>query len=339
MLFPEAGADMRRREFLGVLTGVTAWPWAASAQSRPQRRVGILMNGVASEPTLQSHVASFAKALRQLGWTEGENLRVDVRWNASDAALARTYAAQLIGLQPDVILAASTTNLEIVRQATSTVPVVFVQVSDPVAQGFVASLTKPGANLTGFSQYESSIGGKWLNLLKEAAPELARVVFMFNPETSPQSKFFMRSVEAAASSLGVQANAANVRADADIESALQSIARQPNGGVILPTDSFIRRRQKLIVDLASRHSLPVMSAYTDFVRDGGLMSYSTVFNAAEQFEQAATYVHRILNGTKPGDLPIQGANKYSLAINLKVAKALGLTIPLPLLGLADEVIE
>ena len=217
-------------------------------------------------------MASFAKALRQLGWTEGENLRVDIRWNASDAALARTYASQLIGLQPDVILAASTTNLEIVRQATSTVPVVFVQVSDPVAQGFVASLTKPGANLTGFSQYEFSIGGKWLNLLKEAAPGLTRVAFMFNPETSPQSKFFMRSVEAAASSLGMQANAANVRVDADVESALESFARQPNGGVILPTDSFIRRRQKLIVDLASRHSLPVISAYPDFPREGGLMS-------------------------------------------------------------------
>jgi putative ABC transport system substrate-binding protein len=284
-------------------------------------------------------VASFVRALRQLGWTEDENLRVDIRWNASDAALARTYASQLIGFQPDVILAASTTNLEIVRQATSTVPVVFVQVSDPVAQGFVASLTKPGANLTGFSQYESSIGGKWLNLLKEAAPGLARVVFMFNPETSPQSKFFMRSVEAAASSLGVQANAANVRADADIESALERIARQPNGGVILPTDSFIRLRQKLIADLASRHSLPVISAYPEFPREGGLMSYSTVFNAAEQFVQAATYVHRILNGTKPGDLPIQGANKFRFAINLRVAKALGLTMPLPLIGLADDVIE
>ncbi len=299
----------------------------------------MLMNGAASEPTLQSHVASFVKALRQLGWAEGENLRVDVRWNASDAALARTYASQLIGLQPDVILAASTTNLEIVRQATSTIPIVFVQVSDPVAQGFVASLTKPGANLTGFSQYESSIGGKWLNLLKEAAPGLARVVFMFNSETSPQSKFFMRSVEAAGSLLGVQANAATVRADADIHSALETFSRQPNGGVILPTDSFIRRRQKLIADLASRHSLPVISAYPDFPREGGLMSYSAVFNAAEQFEQAATYVHRILNGTKPGDLPIQGTDRYRLAINLRVAKALGLTMPLPLLGLADEVIE
>jgi putative ABC transport system substrate-binding protein len=330
---------MRRREFLGILSGAAAWPVVARAQSGPPRRVGILMNGAATEAALQSNVTLFVNALHQLGWTEGRNLRLDVRWNASDASLASTYAAQLIGLQPDVILAASTTNLEVVRQATSTVPVVFVQVSDPVAQGFVASVTKPGGNLTGFSQYEFSIGGKWLNLLKEAAPGLTRVVFMFNPDTSPQSKFFMRSLEAAASSLGIQATAANVRADAEIQSALESFARQPNGGLILPTDSFTRRRQKLIADLAGRYRLPALSAYPDFTRDDGLMSYSTAFNAADQFGQAATYVHRILNGAKPDDLPIQGPNKYRLAINLKVAKALGLTIPLPLLGLAEEVIE
>ena len=331
---------MRRREFIGILSGAVAWPVLAHAQQGERvRRVGVLMNGAATEAALQSNVTLFVNALHQLGWTEGRNLRVDVRWNASDASLASTYAAQLIGLQPDVVLAASTTNLEVVRQATSTVPVVFVQVSDPVAQGFVPSVTKPGGNLTGFSQYEFSIGGKWLNLLKEAAPGLTRVAFMFNPDTSPQSKFFMRSLEAAASSLGIQAASANVHTDADIEFALESFAREPNGGLILPTDSFTRRRQKLIADLAGRYRLPALSAYPDYPRDGGLMSYSTAFNASDQFGQAATYVHRILNGTKPGDLPIQGANKYRLVISLKVAKALGLTIPLPLLGLAEEVIE
>ena len=274
---------MRRREFISFLGGAAAAPLLlcrarARAQSGPVRRVGVLMNGAATETAPQSYVAAFVQALRQLGWTEGQNLRIDVRWNAGDAALARTYAAQLIGLMPDVILAASTTNLEVVRQATSTVPVVFVQVSDPVAQGFVASVAKPGGNLTGFSAYEFSIGGKWLDLLKEAAPGLARVAVMFNPDTSPQSKFFMRSVEAAASSLGVQAVAVPVRATADIEPALASFARQPNGGLILPTDTFTRLRQKLIADLAARHRLPSIAATNDFPKDGGLMYYGTIVN-------------------------------------------------------------
>jgi putative tryptophan/tyrosine transport system substrate-binding protein len=247
--------DVRRREVLTLLGGAAvAWPLAARAQQADRmRRIGVLMNGTATEARLQSYVAAFVQGLRQLGWNEGQNIRIDVRWNAGDADLARTYAAQLIGLMPDVILASSTTNLTVIQQATSPVPVVFVQVSDPVAQGFVASVAKPGGNLTGFSMYEFSIGGKWVDLLKAAAPGLARVAVMFNPDTSPQSKFFMRSVEAAAPSLGVQAIAVSVRATADIEPAVESFARQPNGGLILPTDTFIRLRGKLIADLAARH--------------------------------------------------------------------------------------
>jgi ABC-type uncharacterized transport system substrate-binding protein len=201
---------MRRREFITLLGSAgAAWPLAARAQQSDRvRRVGMLMNGAATETVSQSYVAAFVQTLRQLGWTEGQNLRLDVRWNAGDAALARIYAAQLIGLAPDVILAASTTNLTVVQQATTTVPVVFVQVSDPVEQGFVASITKPGGNLTGFSMYEFSVGGKWVDLLKEIAPSLTRVAVMSNPDTSPQSKFFMRSVEAAGPSHGVQAVAA-----------------------------------------------------------------------------------------------------------------------------------
>jgi ABC-type uncharacterized transport system substrate-binding protein len=186
----------------------------------------------------QTYLASFVQGLRQLGWTEGQNLRIDVRWSAGDAELARTYAAQLIGLMPDVILASTTINLTMIRQATSTVPVVFVGVSDPVAQGFVASMRQPGGNITGFSIYEFSIGGKWLALLQEAAPGLSRVAVLFNPDTSPQSKFFMQAIEAAAPSLGVQAIAAPVRATADIKPALESFARQPNGGLMLTTNSF-----------------------------------------------------------------------------------------------------
>ena len=201
-------------------------------------------NGAATEAGPQSYVAAFIQAFRQLGWVEGRTVQIEVRWNAGDRALAKIYAAQLIGLRPDVLVVPSTTNLMVIREATSTIPAVFLQVSDPVAQGFVASMTRPGGNLTGFSAYEFSIGGKWLDLLKATVPGLARSAVMFNPETSPQSKFFMRSVEAAASSLGVQAIAAPVRATTDIEPAIENFARQPNGGLILPTDSFIRLRQK-----------------------------------------------------------------------------------------------
>jgi putative ABC transport system substrate-binding protein len=216
---------MRRREFITLLGGAAAaWPLAAGAQQ--MRRVGVLMNAAATDAISVSYVVAFVRALAQLGWIEGQNLRVDVRWNAGDASLARIYAAQLIGLQPDVILSASTTNLMILRQATNTIPIVFLLVSDPVAQGFVASVTKPGGNLTGFSMYEFSVGGKWLDLLKEIAPGLARVAVMSNPDTSPQSKFFMRSVEAAAPSLGVQAVAVPVRSTGEIETALQEFARR-----------------------------------------------------------------------------------------------------------------
>jgi hypothetical protein len=273
----------RRREVITLLGGAAVapsalWPLPARAQSGKVARVGVLMNGAATEPLPQSFVAAFVQGMRQRGWVEGRNLRVDIRWNAGDAALARTYAAQLIGLMPDAILAASTTNLTVVQQATST-------------------------------------------------------------DTSPQSKFFMRAVEAAAPSLGVKAVAAFVRSTGDIESALQDFARQPNGGLILPTDTFTRLRSKLIAELAERHRLPSASAYDGFPKDGGLLYYGGSINLPDQFRQAAGYVDRILKGEKPGDLPVQRAVKYTLVLNLRTAKALGLTVPLPLLGLADEVIE
>ena len=334
---------MKRRAFITLLGGAAAatpsvlWPLAARAQT--VRRIGVLMNGAPTQTESQSYVTAFIEELRQLGWTEGQNLRIEIRWSAGDAQLARIYAAQLIGLQPDVILAASTTNLGAVREATSDVPVVFIQVSDPVAQGFVTSITKPGGNLTGFSQYEFSIGGKWLDLLKEAAPGLARVAVMFDPETSPQSKFFMRAVEAAASSLGVKVVMAEVRTTADIEPAFESFAREPNGGLMLPTGTFTGLRLPLITELANRHRLPAIAASLRFPKEGGLMYYGSNANLPDHFRQAASYVDRILKGTKPGDLPIQSPNKYTLVINLKTAKALGLNISLPLTGLADELIE
>jgi putative ABC transport system substrate-binding protein len=245
----------------------------------------------------------------------------------------------LIGLNPDVILAPTTLNLEAVRQATNTIPVVFVMVSDPVVQGFVANVAKPGANITGFSGTEFSVGGKWLSLLKEIAPGLARVAVMFNPDTSQQSAFFMRSIEAAASSLAIEPVIVAVRAVADIEPALESFARSPNGGLILTTDAFTNLHQKLIADLVNRHRLPAISAQPEFPKAGGLMSYGVILNVPDQFRYAAGYIDRILKGEKPADMPVQSADKYTLTLNLRTAKALGLPVPLPLLGLADEVIE
>jgi putative ABC transport system substrate-binding protein len=332
---------MNRRDFIAALGGAAAWPLAARAQQGDRvRRVGVLMNGAATAALQQAEVKAFTEALRNAGWIEGKNVTIDIRYNASDVTLARIFAAQLIGLMPDVILTASTTNLTIIRDVTNTVPVVFTNVSDPVEQGFVASLAKPGGNLTGFVEYEFSIGGKWLGLLKEVAPSLARVAVMFNPDTSPQSKFFMRSIEAAAHSLDVQAVAMAVRATDDIEPALETFARQPNGGLILPTDTFTSQRSKLIAETANRYGVPSLGALRQYARDGVLMCYGIEINQrVDQFRQAAMYVDRILKGEKPGDLPVQNPTKYELVTNIKTAKALGLDIPATVYARADEVIE
>jgi putative tryptophan/tyrosine transport system substrate-binding protein len=331
---------MRRREFIAGVGSAAALPLAARAQqSGGVRRIGVLMDRVATDTIRQSYLAAFKQGLRQLGWSEGQNLHIEVRWSAGDAALARTYAAQLIGLMPDLILTSTTINLTVIQEATSTVPVVFVSVSDPVAQGFVASMRRPGGNLTGFSVYEFSIGGKWLDLLKEVAPRLARVAVMFDPDASPQSKFFMQVIEATASSHGMQATAVPVRTTADIEPALESFAHRPNGGLILTTNAFTLLRNKLIVDLATRYRLPSIGGDFDFTREGGLMAYGLTTDFVGQFRQAASYVDRIFKGEKPGDLPVQGPTKSRLVINLKTAKALGLTIPETLLATADQVIE
>jgi putative tryptophan/tyrosine transport system substrate-binding protein len=331
---------LKRREFITLLSGAAMWPLAARAQQA--RHIGVLMNASATETVPQSFVAAFVLALRQLGWVEGQNVRIDLRWNAGDAQLARTYAAQLIGLTPDVILSASTTNLTILQQATSTVPIVFVQVSDPVVQGFVSNLARPGSNITGFSSFEFSIGGKCVELLKEVVPDLARVAVMFNPDTSPQTKYFLRAIEAAAQSFGVQVATSLVRTLADIEPAIEGLARSMNGGLILPTDSFTQLHHKLIVDFAARYRLPAISlggGGYDFAEAGGLMQYGQGAAVADQYRQAAAYIDRILKGAKAGDLPIQLATSYPLLINRKTATALGLEIPPKLLFTAEKVIE
>jgi putative ABC transport system substrate-binding protein len=327
---------MRRREFITLIGGAaTTWPVAARA-APTIRRVGVLMGGPATDALQQSMVQAFVQGLKQLGWNEGQNVHIDIRWN-NGFDLAKIYAAQVVGFQPDVVFVDTTPNLVALREATSNIPIIFIRVSDPVEQGFVTNVTKPGGNMTGFSGYDFSTGGKWLDLLKQTFPQLARAGIVFNPETSPQSKFFIRAIEAAGSSLGVQSITLPVRAATDIEPILEGFARDLNGGVILPTG--LRPQEKLIADMTLRLRLPSISFDSEFPKMGGLMSYSADVNWVEDCRQAAGYVDRILRGAKAGELPIQRPDRYKVVINLKTAKALALAVPLSLTVLADEVIE
>jgi len=277
------------------------------------------------------------QGLRSLGWTEAQHLRIELRWTEGDGERARSAASELLKLSPDVILSSSTRNLAALLRQGPTMPVVFIQVSDPIAQGFVSSLAHPGGNITGFIAYEAAMGGKWVDLLKQMAPRLNRVALVFNPDASPQSKFFLDSVEAAAPSFGVAVVPAHLHDCPGIEAAIVTLARQPDTGLIFPPDGFTELHSKPIAEIVARHGLPAIYNEGNFVEDGGLMSYSQNFD--EQFRQAASYVDRILKGAKPGDLPIQLPTKFKLVINLTAAKALGLTVPPTLLALADEVIE
>jgi putative ABC transport system substrate-binding protein len=330
---------MRRREFISFLGGAaTAWPVAARAQQAGRmRRIGVLMNGTQSEEFYLSLLRTFTQTLQKLGWRERDNVQIDVRWSEADMERTRAHAVELVGLAPDIILASSTANLTAVLRTTRGIPVVFTQVSDPVAQGFVASLARPGDNITGFSAYEFPMGGKWLDLLKQMAPTLVRVAVMSNPDTAPQSALFMRSIEAAAASLGVEAAATPVHNAGELERAIENLSRQPNSGLVLPTDAFMTVHQDLIIALTSRHHLPTISASLAFVKNGGLMFYGIDYDP--QFRQAAVYVDRFLKGTKLADLPVQLPTKFRLAINLKAAAALGIDVPMGLLLSVDEVIE
>jgi putative ABC transport system substrate-binding protein len=330
---------MKRREFISLLGGAAAtWPLAARAQQAgPMRRIGVLMNADETASDYQAYLTAFLQGLRNLGWIEGQSFHVEVRWNAGDAEHARTSATELLRLSPDVILASSTTNLTMLLRQGPTMSVVFVLVSDPVTQGFVSNLAHPGGNVTGFSNYEFSIGGKWIDLLKQIAPGLARVDVVFNPDTSPQSRFFVNSIQTAAPLLGVESTSALIHEVADIERAIESASRRPNTGLIFPPDAFLIVHGPLMIDLAVRHRVPSMYTDRSYPQMGGLVSYGADYES--QFRQAAIYVDRILKGAKPGDLPVQTPIKFSFVVNLKTAKVLGLTVPPSLLAIADEVIE
>jgi putative tryptophan/tyrosine transport system substrate-binding protein len=331
---------MRRRDFISLL-GVTAvgWPLTVRAQQPERvRRVGVLMSGNEVTPEQQARLAAFRAGLQKLGWTDGANVQLHVRWGAGNSDNQRASAAELVGLLPDVILTATTGNLASVLRATSTIPVVFVQVSDPLAQGFVQSLARPGGNITGFSAFEFSIGGKWLDLLKQMSSGLARVaVLMSPPEVDPQSKFWLRSVEAEAPSLGVEVMTHHLSTASNLESAMERLSRQPNIGLIWPTGTFVTTHAKRIVDLARRYRLPAIYPSREFVTNGGLMYYG--YDSREIFRQASFYVDRILKGGNPGDLPIQSPTKFVFHINLTAAKALGIEVPVGLMLRADELIE
>jgi putative ABC transport system substrate-binding protein len=321
-------SGMRRREFVGLLAGAAvAWPLTVRAQQPERvRRVGVLMSGNEVTPEQQARLAAFRAGLQKLGWTDGANVQLHVRWSAGDTDNQRASAAALIGLQPDVILTATTGNLASVLRATDSIPVVFVQVSDPLAQGFVQNLARPGGNITGFAAFEFSIGGKWLDLLKQMSPGLARVVVLMSPpEIDPQSKFWLRSVEAEAPSLGVEVMPHHLSTTSDLESAMERLSRQPDIGLIWPTGTFVTTHAQRVVDLATRYRLPAIYPSREFVTSGGLMYYG--YDQREIFRQASFYVDRILKGGNPGDLPIQSPTKFVFHINLTTAKALGIEVP------------
>jgi putative ABC transport system substrate-binding protein len=328
---------MRRREFITLLGGsAVAWPLPVRAQ-QDLRRIGLLMSASESDSEYQANVAAFRDALTKLGWVEGRNIRIDYRWGALDLAMAQRFAQELIALQPELIITQNTpTTIATLRQ-TQTIPIVFATVVDPVGSGVVKSLARPNANVTGFITTEGSLAGKWLELLKEIAPWVARVACVFNPATAPFSDYYLTPFKAAAQTLGVEAIAVPVRGASELATAVAAHARAPDGGLIAMPDTFLNVHRMELTALAARHRLPAVYPFRFFPEVGGLLSYGS--SLAENYPRVATYVDRILRGAKPADLPVLQPTKFELVINLKTAKALGLDIPAKVLVLADEVIE
>ena len=330
--------DVRRREFITLLGGAAAtWPLAARAQQPERtRRIGVLTNLAADDPEGQVRFTAFAQALAQLGWNVGQNLRIEQRWAAADAERIRRYAAELVALTPDVMLATGAAGVAPVLQATRTVPVVFVLVPDPVGAGFVNSLARPGGNATGFVQFDYAISGKWLEMLKEIAPNVTRVAVLRDPAiTAGQGQ--IGAILAMAPSFGVEVTPVNVRDSAEFEHAIAAFVRTSRNGLIVTASALTVFHRDLIVTLAAQYKLPTVYFQRTFVARGGLISYGA--DVIDQYRRAAGYVDRILKGEKPGNLPVQTPVKYELVINLKTAKALGLTVPPTLLARADDVIE
>jgi putative ABC transport system substrate-binding protein len=328
---------VKRRTFIAGLGGAVAWPLAARAQQGERmRRIGVLMGFDDNDPETAAFLSGFTQGLAELGWTDGRNVRMDVRWAAANADRARIYAKELVDLQPDVILASTTSVTAAIQRETRTIPIVFATASDPVGGGFVASLPRPGGNITGFIQMEAAMSGKSLQLLTEIAPGVNRVAMMFNPDVAPGGgSYYLPSFEAAARTLKVEPIAAAVHSDADIEVVITALGREPRGGLVVMPDNFLAAHRAPIISLAARNNVPAVYFLSVFARDGGLLSYGP--DRVDLMRRSASYVDRILRGAKPADLPVQLPVKYEMVLNAKTAKALGLTVPHSILLLAEVI--
>jgi putative ABC transport system substrate-binding protein len=329
---------MNRREFIAALGGaVVAWPVLARAQQGDRvRRIGVLMAFDENDPVAKPRVSAFTQALADLGWTDGRNVRMDLRWAGGDINRMRALAQELVGLQPDIILANSTAATAALQRETRTIPIVFLIAGDPVASSTVPRLDRPGGNVTGFATNEASLGGKWLELLSEIAPGLKRAAIIFNPDTAPVSAY-VPSFETAARSFKVAPITAPVHGDVEIETAINALGGEPGGGLVVMPDVFTQVHRASIISAAARNNVPAVAFFSEFARDGGLLSYGV--DAVDLFRRAANYVDRILRGAKPAELPVQLPTKFEMVLNVKTAKALGLAVPPSILLRASEVIE
>ena len=331
---------MQRRRFISLLGGAAvAWPFTARAQQPERaRRIGVLTPFTAEDAEGKAVVSALRQGLQDLGWTEGRNIRVEYRWGGGNVERTRVYAAELVGLSPDLIFAFFNAQLAPLSRETRTIPIVFVGASDPVGAGYVASIARPGGNITGFTLYEPSLAGKWLGILKEIAPAVERVAIMVNPETAIlRGTFYLNALKSAAATFNVEPITANVHSVSDIEAAMTALGQQPNSGLILGPDTFTIAHSTLIITLAARHRLPAIYAFRENATFGGLVSYGP--DILDAVRRSASYIDRILKSERPGDLPVQAPTKHELVINLKTAKALGLTVPPSLVARADEVIQ
>jgi putative ABC transport system substrate-binding protein len=330
---------MRRRELIRLIVCTAAsWPIGAGAQqSDRMRRIGVLMGFAESDREGQAFVAAFREGLQKLAWAEGRNIQIDYRWTALDEELIQQFAKELVALQPDLILTQSTPATAELLKQTRSIPIVFALVADPIGSGFVASFPKPGGNITGFVTMEPPMAGKWLDLLKEIAPRITRVAMLFNPATAPYAEYWLNSFKAAAASFAVQAIVAPVHDTSDLESVIAAQAQEPNGGLIVMPDTFTTEHRSEITSLAAQHRLPAVYPYRIFAEFGGLLSYGD--NLTDNFRRAASYVDRILKGEKPAELPVQAPTKFELTINLKAARALGISVPPSMIARADQVLD
>jgi putative ABC transport system substrate-binding protein len=328
---------IQRRGFITLLGGAAVWPLAAHAQQGNRvRRIGVLLGGDENDPATKTFVSAFTQTLADLGWTNGRNVRIDLRWGRADINRIRALVQELVGLQPEIILASSFAVTAALKRETRTIPIVFAGQADPVASGIVPRLDRPGGNVTGFATYEASLAGKWLELLSEIAPSLKRVAIMFNPDTAPVSAY-VPSLETAARSLKVEPIIAPVHSEGEIETAIIALSREPGGGLVVMGDTFMFAHRAPLILAAARNNVSAVYRGSAFVREGGLLSYG--IDLVDIFRRAASYVDRILRGAKPGDLPVQFPTKFEMVVNLKTAKALGLAVPPSIMLRATEVIE